>query len=155
MADLKSLYESLGYQNVRTYIQSGNVVFNCTEADVSKLIASIEKKNLETYDFEVLILVLTPKEIEDALNNNPFEEKEKTYFTFLANEPEQEKIDQLKKVDYSPEQYLIKGEVIYVYPPNGYGKTKLNNNFFEKKLKVSATTRNWKTTNKLLEMASS
>jgi len=64
-------------------------------------------------------------------------------------------LEKLKGIDYSPEEFVLKGNIIYLYSPQGYGKAKMNNNFFENKLKVTATTRNWKTVNKLLEMAKS
>ena len=73
--------------------------------------------------------------------------------TFLGSEPEEDRIQSLLDYDYSPEEYVIEGANIYFYSPNGYGNAKMNNNFFEAKLKVSATTRNWKTVNKLAEMS--
>jgi uncharacterized protein (DUF1697 family) len=72
----------------------------------------------------------------------------------LSREPDTRYIEALAATDYSPEDYIIDGAIIFVYAANGYGKAKLNNNFFENKLKVSATTRNWKTVEKLAEMAS-
>ena len=153
MAHLKSLYESLGFQEVQTYIQSGNVIFQSEEANSSNLEKLIFDKISVDYDFEVPNLILTPQNMEKIINNNPFPEPEKTYFIFLDQTPAKENIRKLNELDFSPEQYHIKEKVIYLYPPNGYGRAKMNNNFFEQKLKVTATTRNLNTVKKLLEMS--
>ena len=103
--------------------------------------------------FDVPTLVLTSDYIENVLENNPWKKETDTaklYFTFLVEEPIQENIVKIKKEKYLPDEFSINKKVIYVNVPNGYGRTKLNNNFFENKLKVQATTRNWKTLNKIL-----
>lgn len=153
MADLKKLYEDLGFKNIQSYIQSGNVVFEFQETASKKLEEMIFNKIKEHYHFDVPNLVLTPLEIEEVLNKNPFSQHEKMYFTFLSDLPSTERIEQLKHLDYSPEEYVIIDKTAYFYSPNGYGKAKMNNNFFESKLKVTATTRNFNTVKKLLEMA--
>ena len=76
----------------------------------------------------------------------------KIYLTFLNREPDADCIAELAEADYSPEEYIVEGANIFFYAAHGYGKAKMNNNFFETKLKVSATTRNWKTVMKLAEM---
>ena len=75
------------------------------------------------------------------------------YFTLLGEEPAVERLEKLKEVDYSPEEYVVDGTTVYFYAPNGYGRAKMNNNFFENKLKVAATTRNLKTMQKLVGMS--
>lgn len=154
MTDLKSLYEKLGFENVQTYIQSGNVVFESKEVDAKQLQQLIFNKIKTQYGFDVPNLILSPTEIELALKNNPFQGIEKMYFVFLSEVPLQENIDRLSQFNIDNEFYEIKNKVIYFHCPDGYGKAKLNNNFFEEKLKVSATTRNLRTTKKLLKMAS-
>ena len=157
MPDLKSLFEESGFQNIETYIQSGNVIFTSKEKLPEKLEQKISLAIKRKFGFDVQIIVLTPEEIEYVLNNNPFikkkKESEKLYVTFLAKSPSNENINKLNAIDYSPEEYIIDGRYIYLFVPNGYSKAKLNNNFFESKLNVSATTRNWKTVNKLLELS--
>jgi uncharacterized protein (DUF1697 family) len=96
--------------------------------------------------------------LEKILSQNPFTKEKsidpkKLHFTFLSETPDREKMDQIKEVDFSPDQFIIKGKEIYLHIPGSYGETKLSNKFFENKLKVSATTRNWNTVNKLCEMA--
>ena len=154
MADLKSLYEELGFENVRTYIQSGNVAFESKEGSAKALQQLIFNKIKVQYGFDVPNLILSPTEIEDALTNNPFQGIEKMYFVFLSEVPLQEKIDKLGELNFDNEFYEINNKVIYFHCPDGYGKAKLNTNFFEKKLNVSVTTRNLRTTKKLLEIVS-
>jgi len=152
MADLKALYEGLGFSNVKTYIQSGNVVFNYKETAPSKLQELIFDKIENHYGFEVPNLILTPNEVKEALNNNPYQHIEKPYFTFLSELPSQENIDELSKFSFDNEFFELKEKVIYSHYPNGAGRAKMTLNFFEKKLKVNATARNLRTTTKLLEM---
>ena len=154
MADLKAIYEELGFSNVRTYIQSGNVVFRFEKTIAKELQQLIFDKLFTHYGFEVPNLILYPAEIEKALINNPYQNIEKPYFTFLSEQPLQENIEELRKFSFDNEFYELKDKVIYSHYPNGAGKSKMTLNFFEKKLKVAATNRNFRTTKKLLEMTS-
>jgi uncharacterized protein (DUF1697 family) len=153
MTDLKALYEKLGFTDVQTYIQSGNIVFKTKETEANKLEQLIFDAIQQQYNFEVPNLILTPQEIEEAIANSPFKDTEKVYFTFLAEIPQQENIKKLKTYSFEEEYYELIGKVIYSHFPNGAGRAKMNNNFFENKLKVMATSRNLNTTQKLLEMA--
>lgn len=158
MADLRAHLAELPFTSVQTYIQSGNIVFETTEADPKKLESLIREKIAEKYDFQVPTLVKQAAELKEALETNPFHaeasaEPKKMYFTFLADEPENEKVAAIQAIDYHPEQWALQKKTIFFYSPNGYGRAKLNNNFFEKKLKVAATTRNLRTTRILVEMA--
>lgn len=155
MADLKQLYENLNLKKVKTFIQSGNVIF---EAKNDKQLSKrIEQKIFENYNFNVPVILRTIEEMEQILTKNPFlKEKnsapEKLYVTYLAEHPAEENISKIKNT-YGPDQFCIIGKEVFLYYPNaGYGTTKLTNNFFENKLKVTATTRNWKTTNELLNI---
>lgn len=156
MADLKLLFEAQGFQNVQTYIQSGNVVFSSVEKNISKLESNISSSIKKKFDFNVAVMVITPAKIEYVLDKNPFvkmkKDIERLYVTFLSESPLKENIIKLNAIDFSPEEYFLDGRYIFLYVPNGYGKAKLNNNLFENKLKVSGTTRNWKTMSKLLEI---
>ncbi len=158
MTELKILYEELNFKNVLTYIQSGNVIFkNENDRDLSN---RIEKKILEKYNFEVPVLIRTSDEMQNIINNNRFLKIEnidlnKLYVTFLAENPTKEDIDNIEKHDYKPDEFYISGKEIYLYCPHGYGRTKLTNVFFENKLKVVASTRNWRTTNELANLTKS
>ena len=154
MADLKALYEDLGFENVKTYIQSGNVVFNFKKTNKVDLENLIFEKVKAHYSFEVANLILEAEEIENALESNPYPKIEKPYFTFLSELPQQENIDELNKHQFDNEFYELKGKVIYSHYPNGAGRSKMTLNFFEKKLKVRGTARNLNTTRKLLDLAS-
>lgn len=159
MAGLKALYEALGFKEVVTFIQSGNVVFktssNESDNDLEK---KIEEAILAKYAFEVPVIIRTADELKRIISLNPFINEpgidvEKLHITFLSEEPTQLKVESIKNVDFSPDRFKIVDTEIFIYCPNGYGNTKLSNNFFEAKLKVTATTRNLKTTGKLLELA--
>ena len=158
MAELKSHIEKLGLLYVRTYIQSGNLVFHSEKSDPRDIEVLIEKNILVNYGFNVSVIVKQPQELQVVLENNPYatdsqKDTNRTYFTFLSKEPMLPDVEKIKTQDYFPEEFRLIGKTIYFYSPNGYGNAKMNNNFFAKKLKVNATTRNYKTMNKLLEMA--
>jgi len=156
MTVLKSLFELAGFQDVTTYIQSGNVIFSSNEESGERLAKKISTEIKRKFGFEVQVIILTPKEIEYTLKNNPFikrkKESERLYVTFLSGIPPKENIQKLNSLNYSPEEYKIDGKLIYLFLPNGAGKAKLNNNLFENKLKVDGTTRNWKTVKTLSEL---
>lgn len=158
MAELRVHLSELGFQNVATYIQSGNVLFDSDEIDNSKLEAAIQSKISEKYGFEVPIIVIDRKYLAKAESENPYPEQTKeaanlAFITFLKEEPKEENIKVFKELDYSPDLMDLKGKILYFYCPNGAGRSKISNNLFEKKLKVSATGRNFKTVWKLLEMS--
>lgn len=156
MADVRILYAELGFKNIKTYIQSGNVIFESRLVPASAE-KKIEKKLFEKFGFDISVIIRTENELSTVIKKNPFlKEKniaeEKLYVIFLADFPDPELLKKLTEADYGPERFVIEGKTIYLYCPVGYGEAKLNNNFFEKKLKVVATTRNWRTTNILLGM---
>jgi len=158
MKALQELYENLGFSNVRTYIQSGNVVFGSKSEDTGKLEKIIASAILKNFEFEVPIIVLKRDELNYITSQNMFltqREKDisKLHVTFLSKEPEKNLAESIGREEYSPDEYNIVGKAIYLFCPQGYGNTKLNNNFFEKKLKVQATTRNWKTVLELLNLS--
>lgn len=109
---------------------------------------------LETFGFNVPVLVITPEELRLILNRCPFseEKKESSYFTLLHESPDDVRVGEVQKLNYPNEEFVITDSFIYLYSSAGYGRAKCNNNFFEKKLKVSATTRNYKTMMKLLSL---
>lgn len=161
MTELADLYNNLGFSDIITYIQSGNVIFkyknNATNKSLSQL---IEKAIVKKYSFEVPVLVRSIDEFEAIINLNPFITQtnidfEKLHVTFLEVVPNADKIEKLKLLDFSPDKFTILNNEIYIYCPVSYGSTKLSNNFFESKLKIKATTRNWRTINKLLELSKS
>jgi uncharacterized protein (DUF1697 family) len=160
MPDLKRLYEDLGFMYVVTYIQSGNVVFSASgSVSAEDLAQKIEQAILEKFGFNVPVIIRTPEELKEVVRTVPFKNPEgvvpdKIYITFLENIPEEGIIMKINPFDYKPDRFVSKGKEIYLDCASGYGTTKLSNTFFENKLKVRATTRNWKTVNTLLDLAS-
>lgn len=158
MADLRGYLQEFNFQNIRTYVQSGNVLFQSRGSNQIDLAKQIEKKIFEKYGFDVVVMVKTPHELVYVLENNPFikdqqEDTSRLYVTFLSDHPGQGCLQKLDTSDYSPEKFVLDGKDIYFFSPLGYGKARMSNNFFEQKLKVAATTRNWNTVNKLVGMA--
>ena len=160
MADLKDLYEKLGFKNVTTYIQSGNVIFRSNEKlPGTELAKMIEEAIHKKYDFEVAVIIRSEEEMKKIRSSNSFlkeknSDPKRLYVTFLSEFPAKENVENIENIDFLPDKFIIIEKEIYIYVPNGYGETKIPNNFFEKKLKVKATTRNWNTVNKLSDLAS-
>jgi uncharacterized protein (DUF1697 family) len=155
---LKVLYEDLNFKNVKTYIQSGNIVFQYTSTAHTELEQLISRKINQQFGFDVSVMVMNIEKLTRIISNNPFIKDETKdishlHVTFLSSVIEKVDKEIINQYKSAGEEFLISDDVIYLYCPNGYGKTKLSNTFFEKKLKVGATTRNWKTTNELLKIA--
>jgi uncharacterized protein (DUF1697 family) len=158
MAELKSLYQSLGLLNVETYVQSGNVIFESAERNVSKLAALIEAQIAQSFGYAVSVFIRDTKDFQRIVTGNPFlterdEDPTKLHVTFLYGLPSKSQLRNLDVPKDTTDEFVVKGKEIFLYCPNGYGRTKLSNNFFEKKLGMPATTRNWKTVNALHQMA--
>ena len=156
MEELRKCFESQGLEKVRTYIQSGNVVFEHKIANASGLVEKIEKGIKAVFGLDVRVIIRTRGEMSRVIENTPFraEEHDKAHLTFLSAEPKDIPIRELEAVKDKTEKFLVSGREVYLYCPNGYGKSELSNSFFERKLKVSATTRNWRTVNVLYKMIS-
>ena len=160
MTELKLLYEQQGFTNVQTYIQSGNVVFDYEKTkdyfEIAKIIEqAIEKK----YSFQVPVLIRQADDLISTLKNNPYAKKEgvdpeQVAVAFLEKQPTNENLLKLDVNKYLPDEFVVDGLNLYLHCPTGFGKTKFTNNLFEKKLEVRATSRNLRTINKLIEMAS-
>ena len=160
MVDLKILYEEQGFENVITYIQSGNVIFESnTKQNIEALKKIIEKAIEAKYTFYVPVDIRTNLELEQIIQKCPYSEAKeeengtKVLVTFLQSLPSEETKELLLTYVKSPERLIIQGREVYLYCPNGYGKSKLTNTFIEKKLGISATTRNWKSVKKLYELS--
>jgi uncharacterized protein (DUF1697 family) len=148
MKDLKLLLEERGFQNVRTYIQSGNVVLNSLKIPGSEIGASINEK----FDFEPHLLVLEKSEFEASVKNNPYSPTEgkmsHLYFCSKLPEPNLERLISLKAPS---EEYELKENMFYLYAPDGIGRSKLAAKV-ESCLRVPATARNLNTINKIAQM---
>ena len=113
---------------------------------------------LQQFGFEVPVMVLKTGEFRQIMAGNPFiadglHDASFLHLTLLAGNPDQEALSEKPFPTTAGEEMMISGQAIYLYLPNGYGRTRLNNNFFEARLQLQATTRNWKTMQELLKMA--
>lgn len=159
MADLVNHCQDVGYEEVSTYIQSGNVCFKSTSIDEVELASLLQVKIKREYGFDVPVLVIKSEHLNLIFNKLPFEnidianEGNKVLITFLDALPVPDDVSHLFSYVKAPEQLVADQQVIYLHCPNGYGKTKLSNNFIESKLKVTATTRNLKTIAKLINLS--
>lgn len=158
MLDLKALYEALQFTNVTTYIQSGNVLFKSTETNTEKIAQLISNAITAHYQFDVPVTVITTTDLHHIAHNNTYVinnnyPAETLHVTLLASLPTIDKLTLLSAGNYGADTYTINNTVVYLHCPNGYGNTKLSNNYLENKLKTNATTRNWKTILKLVEIA--
>jgi uncharacterized protein (DUF1697 family) len=157
MDELKDLHESLGLKDVVTYIQSGNVVFTSDDADQAQLPRQIEDGFAQKFGFQVKVIVRTSAELRDIIANNPFQnqpmkESKWVVVLFLATRPDGTAQEDLQKAYVGPEELRIIGQELYVYYPNGIGRSKLSHTFIEKKLKTTGTGRNWNTILQLQKM---
>jgi uncharacterized protein (DUF1697 family) len=155
MEALKKCYESLGFQNVKTYIQSGNVIFDYKGGDTQGLAEMLERGIRETFGFEVTVVIRSKEEMLRVIRGFPFtsEEEDFAHVTFLSKTPASVPIEEIDMALGKGERFSVSGKEVYLFCPNGYGRTKLTNSLFEKKLNVAATTRNWRTVNALYALA--
>ena len=151
MEELQGLLNDLGFQNVQTYIQSGNIILESAEGKsltCNKIKEGIQNK----FGYDIPVIARTIPEWKKAIAKYPFptENTKIVAFVFLNKKVYETKID-VKGID--EDKYLIDNDMVFIHCPSGFGKTKLANKLFEKKLNVTATTRNYNTTLKLLELA--
>jgi uncharacterized protein (DUF1697 family) len=156
MPALRTLVEGLGYDEVATYIQSGNVILT-TKDSASKVEGALHNAIKKKFGFDVAVVVRTRPQLKQIVDGNPFAKKAKDvghlHVVFLAAKPKADKVKALTNGDWGDDEVAVKGAEAYLHLPNGYGRAKLNNMLVEKKLGVTGTARNWRTTVKLLALA--
>lgn len=155
MAELRAMLEKIGCSDVRTYVQSGNAVFG-TKLGAAGLTKAIEEA-LEQYMGRPIATTLrTQAQMKAILDANPFAEVATNpahlCVTFLSNAPTRSEVAPLHAQDWSPELFQVAGKEIYTWHPNGQGRSPLAAALGKLKLRGAATTRNWNTVVKLLEM---
>lgn len=156
MAKLKTSLLAAGLEDVSTYIQSGNIVLQ-SNLDNVKLQEKVKGLIQKDFSLDVEVFVLSVAELQAALDQNPFPvnaEPNKVFITFLSESPDGQMLQDLQHVDHGVETFEVKGAVLYFYLPDGMAKSKMSNNYFEKKLKVTATGRNLNTVRKMLALTS-
>ena len=160
MDELRKIYQGAGFKNVRSYVQSGNVLFEASNDSTDQLSVQISQKILKKFGFQVKVIVKTINEMAGVVKNNPFLKEKgidstRLYVTFLSQVPGKVALKELDKLLSKQERFYSLGKEIYIHCPDGYGKTKFSNNNVEKTLATFATTRNWRTVMNLHEMTMS
>lgn len=151
MQDLRELLSELRYENVQTYIQSGNIILD-SEKEKSVLEKEIKAGIKSKFGYDVPVIARTVKGIEIAIQGNPYPvDNEKVVAVIFLSDVTTKTDLEINRAE--EDQFTILKDVVYIYCPNGFGRSKLTISVFEKKLEVSATSRNWRTTKKLLELA--
>lgn len=156
MAELRKVFADLGYRQVQTYIQSGNVLFEEDTGDEGRLIAAIHPVLSGTFGWDIPVLLRTGPELDAVLAGNPYlrrqDDPTKLLVTFLAAEPAADRAARLQPPPGETGELTLVGREIYLHTPDGYGRSKLSNAYLAKVLGVAATTRNWKSVTTLHEM---
>jgi uncharacterized protein (DUF1697 family) len=160
MTELASLCRAMGCIDPQTFIQSGNIVFSVSDnTDPASLTSMIEEGIRDKWGYNVPAMIRTVVDLENIMSANPYLgvpgfDPARMAVIFLHEEASQEQIERVAGVNYPPDLFSIKGKEIYTWCPDGFGRTKIYTNFFEKKMKVTGTARNWKTVKSLLDLAS-
>ena len=154
MEKLREVFASLGFQNIKTYIQSGNVIFETDETNGDKLSAKIESA-VEKEFFKTNVMVRSAEEIRDAVKNNPFagEEFDEKLFhlVFLSEKLPDEKAEMLLSNNRETEKFAVRNREVYCLLRDGVADSLLGKKYIDNKLKTPATARNWRTVNKISE----
>ena len=157
MKDLTCLFEDAGCAGVRTYIQSGNVIFSGSQAKAEKLPGRIAKAIEDRFGYRTPVVLRRAEELGETIRNNPFlhagAAENFLHVMFLASEPDPGAIAALDPDRSPPDAFVVRGREIYLLCPNGAGSTKLTNAWFDSRLSTISTGRNWRTVLKLYELA--
>ena len=157
MGTLRGIYTGLGFTNVCTYLQSGNVIFESRDVEQSILTARIEAQIEQICAYHVEVFICQPHDLHGILTNNPFLNDRHAdvnilYVTFLYQPPTEAAWSRLTVSPDTSDEFARGDMAIYLFLPNFYGKSRLSNNFFEKRLGVPTTVRNWNTVNAMYKM---
>ncbi len=153
MRDLVGILEGIGCEKVKTWIQSGNAVFQFNGNKITGIAAEISSKIMESHGFKPKVLLMRARELEDAFENNPFKtmEGKSLIFYFLTSAPVKPDLDGLANIKLDSEEFKLDKNIFYLYAPAGIGRSKLAARV-ERAMGVPVTARNWNTVNKLLAM---
>jgi uncharacterized protein (DUF1697 family) len=156
MKELRALFEKLGHENVQTYLQSGNVVFDAHSATVKKITAELEKAVLRTFNVESSIVLRTRRQLQRVVEGFPYSTRgarpSSMQVMFLAKRPSPRAVKTLDTDRSPPDKFQVSGSEIYLWFPGGSGRSKLSIDYFEKNLQTRGTLRNLNTITKLLEL---
>lgn len=156
MKDLVLMFTETGCHNVTTYIQSGNVIFSATPSVAARIPAVISAQIGKRFGFQTQIVLRTGVQLRDIVSQNPFLKagaaEETLHVLFLADLPNSREVEQLDRDRSAPDEFIVRGREVYLRLPQGVGRTKLSNNYFDSKLRTTSTGRNWRTVVKLFEL---
>jgi uncharacterized protein (DUF1697 family) len=156
MAALRELLTDLGFEEVRSHLQSGNVVLT-SSTPAKRLESELERHLAAKLGLDIKVLVRTRAQLADVIKRNPLgkvaDNPSRYMVTFLSAKPSAKVVRELEKVDVAPERFVVSGREIFAWYPNGFQRAKLGKVLAEKELGVTATARNWNTVIKLLELA--
>jgi uncharacterized protein (DUF1697 family) len=156
MAALRELMQGLGYADVVTHLQSGNAVFSSPQQPAEKLARAIAGRITSEFVMDVKVVIRTGSEIAGVIKRSPLpygpENPSRFFVAFLAPTPAPEAVAAMESLSFDPDQIWISGMEAFLWCPVGAADTKLTNNFLEKRLGVTATSRNWNTVRKLAEL---
>ncbi len=159
MNELAALYSNLGYIRPETFIQSGNVIFSLeNEISIPDIALETESEIQKVFGYDVAVMIRTVPEMKMILEANPYLEEvdfnpARMAVIFLHDDITESQIQKVADVDYPPDKFEIRGKEIYAFCPNGFGRTRIYTNFFENKMKVTGTARNWKTITTVYNLA--
>ncbi|TRX16501.1 DUF1697 domain-containing protein [Flavobacterium franklandianum] len=157
MEVLKSALEAVGFQNVQTYIQSGNVFVDTEKENAAAVGFKIKQEIFKAFGHEVPVVVIGKTDLEACFKNNPFLKEanldiKKLYVAFISTTLRSDSLNDLKMSQVKPDEASIDSSRIYIKYDVGAGKTRFDQKYIEKKLSVTATIRNWNTVTQLLKM---
>ena len=156
MKDLTAMFVEAGCGNVRTYIQSGNVVFEAAAGVAARLPGVIEKRIEKQFGFRTPVILRTATQLRDVVGDNPFLKAgaapETLHVLFLADRPSRALADALDPDRSPPDQFVVQGQQVYLRLPRGVAPTRLTNAWFDAKLATISTGRNWRTVTTLLDL---
>jgi len=157
MKDLTEIFVGAGCIDVRTYIQSGNVIFRAATDVSAGLPAKITAEIAKRFGYSVPLVLRTAGEIAGVLSNNPFlipgVALDELHVLFLADVPDRRRVEDLDPNRSPPDAFAVRGQEVYLRLPNGVARSKLTNAYFDSKLATTSTGRNWRTVTKLFELA--
>jgi uncharacterized protein (DUF1697 family) len=151
MSELRTLVETLGYTDVATFIQSGNVVFT---AGASVTPSSLETAIAKRFGIDITVVLRTPRELTRVVEANPFTgvDPSRLHVGFMAQKPSAAAAKTLDAERFRPDEFGIRGSELYLHLPNGMGRSKLPT-YIDRQLRIPTTIRNWATVTKLVELA--
>lgn len=154
MAALAQLFAAAGCENVRTFIQSGNVIYDAKPAVVARLPGVLERSFAKAFGFPTPIIIRSARDLAAIIAANPFKgHEESLHVTFLADRPKAAAIAALDPSRSPGDEFAVVGREIFLHCPNGLGRTKLSNDYFDRMLATTGTVRNWRTVTKLFELS--